>query len=514
MRFNIIPRQAVVPRVGLNEAYLRIDHWNDYSFVTLFEMEVFDETGALHKLGGIKIGFIGQTIKLASFQGLPEQFPALGEGWFSLGQDVEFYRILSENTSAAFRTEFLAALRDVVALPDEFDRAKEEEVFKISFLRSLSVATIQNQFRRVLHGGAPLTDYDFAFMRAEDNSIGAVDIRFTVKANSKPSTNVHAIIGRNGVGKTTLLNNMIGAIIGPPNSQSGFYIPNPFFQKTAIANDYFSCLISVSFSAFDPFEPPDERSDPTLGTPYYYIGLKDKRDSRGRRPLKSTEALQMECVENVNSCFENERKRMRWLAAIETLESDENFARLELRSLAKLVAEARQHQTSLLVRSMSSGHAVVLLTISRLVAKVEEKTLVLLDEPESHLHPPLLSAFTRALGELLSDRNGVAIVATHSPVVLQEIPRSCALTITRSQSSISVTNPTVETFGENVGVLTREVFGLEVTKSGFHTVLEREANSGKSYDAIVAEYGGQLGLEARGILKALVADFNDRSYPA
>jgi predicted ATP-dependent endonuclease of OLD family len=69
---------------------------------------------------------------------------------------------------------------------------------------------------------------------------------------------------------------------------------------------------------------------------------------------------------------------------------------------------------------MSSGHAIVLLTITRLVATVEEKTLVLLDEPESHLHPPLLSAFIRALSDLLYDRNGVAIIATHSPVVLQE----------------------------------------------------------------------------------------------
>lgn len=42
---------------------------------------------------------------------------------------------------------------------------------------------------------------------------------------------------------------------------------------------------------------------------------------------------------------------------------------------------------------MSSGHAIVLFTITRLVDTVGEKSLVLLDEPEVHLHPPLLSAF-------------------------------------------------------------------------------------------------------------------------
>ena len=35
------------------------------------------------------------------------------------------------------------------------------------------------------------------------------------------------------------------------------------------------------------------------------------------------------------------------------------------------------------IKKMSSGHASVLLIMTQLVAKVEEKTLVLLDEPES-----------------------------------------------------------------------------------------------------------------------------------
>ncbi len=63
---------------------------------------------------------------------------------------------------------------------------------------------------------------------------------------------------------------------------------------------------------------------------------------------------------------------------------------------------------------MSSGHAVVLLSITRLVETVEEKTLVLLDEPESHLQPPLLSVFTSALSDSLVNRNGVAIVGDPS----------------------------------------------------------------------------------------------------
>ena len=53
-------------------------------------------------------------------------------------------------------------------------------------------------------------------------------------------------------------------------------------------------------------------------------------------------------------------------------------------------------------------------------------------------------------------------------------------------------------------MLTRDVFGLEVTKSGFHTVLSDLVGRGGSYEDIVAELGDCLGNEARGILRAMI----------
>ncbi|MDI5841825.1 AAA family ATPase, partial [Shewanella xiamenensis] len=148
---------------------------------------------------------------------------------------------------------------------------------------------------------------------------------------------------------------------------------------------------------------------------------------------------------------------------------------------------------------------IVLLTLTKLIETIEEKTLVLIDEPESHLHPPLLSAFTRALSDLLVDRNAVAIIATHSPVILQEVPKSCVWKLERTRNEGVSFRPENETFGENVGVLTREVFGLEVTKSGFHALLVELVDVGKSFDEIIDLYDGQLGYEGQAILRALIA---------
>lgn len=153
---------------------------------------------------------------------------------------------------------------------------------------------------------------------------------------------------------------------------------------------------------------------------------------------------------------------------------------------------------------MSSGHAIVLLTITKLVELVAEQSLVLFDEPEAHLHPPLLSAFVRALSNLLTHRNGVAIVATHSPVVLQEVPQSCVWKINRPGGRPR--RPRIETFGENVGVLTHEIFGLEVRESGFHAEIEKAVQEMASYEEVLAHFGGQLGGEAKGLVRILLAD--------
>ncbi len=101
--------------------------------------------------------------------------------------------------------------------------------------------------------------------------------------------------------------------------------------------------------------------------------------------------------------------------------------------------------------------------MTRLVELVSERTLVLIDEPEAHLHPPLAASFVRALSGLLAQRNGVAILATHSPVIAQEVPSNCVSLFFRDGASIGIERPEVETFAENVGLLTREIFRVEFT---------------------------------------------------
>lgn len=497
MNIFILSRQHRIPSSSFNTAYLNIDLWDDFTFKTQFFLVVFDEKGIRHDIGTVKIGYKCQVEKSSTYSALGNEFEYLPDGYFSVGQDVDYYLNMSLLTEH-IRITLLQALQDIVFTSELLEIAQEEDVFKTSLLRNVSLSVIKGQFSRVLAGRPPLTNFKFKYDRPMTEKMSGIELKFTVEVESLPSTNIHAIIGRNGVGKTTLLNGMIEAITTKGLSAAKFYdVDN--WDENPIDTDYFSSLVSVSFSAFDPFEPPKEQSDPSLGTCYFYIGLKKKGDI-----LKGLHDIHQDFLQALKYCFSQITKRERWLKAIDTLESDENFASMGLKGFAQLSGEELITKAQKTIKRMSSGHAVVLLTITRLVATVEEKTLVLIDEPESHLHPPLLSAFIRALSELLHDRNGVSIIATHSPVVLQEVPRTSVWKINRVGLITEPRRPDIETFGENVGVLTREVFGLEVVKSGFHDLLIKSVKSGSSYQQIVEEYNGQLGLEARALLKALV----------
>jgi predicted ATPase len=489
-------------------AVLDADNWDDHSFKTMFSLTVFDEAGTKVECGSVKIGFKGQTESRTS-EALTLPLETLSDKFFSLGQDVDYYKAIRNELSVEFGADLLVALRDVVHDSTILRDAESEEVFKNSLIRSISLSTINGQFKRVWDGGVPSTDFKFAYRDPGTVKTAKIELTFNVVPESKPPTNIHVLIGRNGVGKTTLLNNMISSIVqkGTDEAGPGKFLLRGTLGENELPEDFFSAVVSVSFSAFDPFRPLKDRPNRSEGVAYFYVGMKNTTASVAEAvSLKSHSNLCCDFLNSLDSCFSVYAKKDRWLAAIRRLESDDNFADMGLASLIgiKEAAEVRSRARGLF-EQMSSGHAIVLLTMTRLVDTVDEKTLVLMDEPESHLHPPLLSAFTRALSELLSNRNGLAIIATHSPVVVQEVPKSCVWTMERSGAEGTTARPQLETFGENVGVLTQEIFGLEVTRSGFHDMLRQDVKQGKKFDEIVQEYKGRLGFEAQALLRAMVS---------
>tara|TARA_R110002073_G_scaffold3998_1_gene26933 strand:- start:1906 stop:3432 length:1527 start_codon:yes stop_codon:yes gene_type:complete len=507
MRITIIGRDEFRPDTAKARIVLQIDNWDDFNFVTMFKVWVFDSSGVGHDLGHVKIGFVGQKKHEPTHSSLKRRIQRLPDKYFSVGTSNEYYSTLLE-LSQKDRDSVLVALNDIAFNESHLNLASDEEVFSTSLLRDVSLSEIKGQFVRLLQGETLLSNFEFIYRRPEESELSQIKMDFEVVARSEPSTNIHAIIGRNGSGKTTILNDIIRSVNDKEDLDPRLYEQDVFEDEQPIKADYFSTLISVSFSAFDHFDPPDDQSDPSKGTCYYYVGLKDPADL-GR--LRSHEALHEDFLSALEDCIRQDDRRVAWVNSIRALESDKNFNDMELTDLVDLKGEERRDRALYLLENMSAGHTVVLLITTRLVSRVAEKSLVLIDEPESHLHPPLLSAFVRALSELLTKRNGVAIIATHSPVVLQEVPKSCVWKLMRSGIAGSQVRPSLETFGENVGVLTRDVFGLEVSSSGFHKLLQQFVDGGANYEDVLDRLNGQLGQEGQALLSLMI---NERDRDA
>ncbi|PJN64568.1 hypothetical protein PAEAM_06540 [Paenibacillus sp. GM1FR] len=540
MIFKLMPVNSDLGKEDNGTVYLVMDNWNDwFEFRVLHQMYYKDDLGEVNYIGPLKFGQIGMKPNQDRVA-LPESFEKLSEDFYSLGNETSYYDNLNR-LGDSFRDELLNCLNDIALDLKKFVEVRWERVTTQAVLRDISEVKVKNKFHSLAQGDSSLSRYSFNYVMAKPTkeSTESYQISFKVNPNSHPPSNIHAIIGRNGVGKTHLLNGMINSLINNKsenNDQRKF----GFHQdRVTEGNKIFDNVIYVSFSPFDESEFLQSRRGSKVLPGYTYIGLKRRLESpKGSKKQsiiesKSTELLREEFINSmwllrdVGNRLPSKKERFK--QAVKMLNSDPIFMESGIAELLdyskeeiEFMEKARNEKKSIptsdmqklkrdfeekanpICKKFSSGHNIVLLTISKLVEKLEERTLILLDEPETHLHPPLLSTLTRILSYLLLKRNGVGIVATHSPVVLQEVPKDCAWMYNRMGSELSFNRPEIETFGENINTLTKEVFSFEVTDSGFHNILKEAANKYNDYEEALAHFDENLGLEARAILRVLI----------
>lgn len=511
--FTVIDGKARVPSDARNRAFLYRDNWDDWGkYRTMFSLHVAGEAGEVHNIGSVKIGQrgllpSGKTSENHRAPSVPDEFDELGESFFSLGQGEDYYESLNK-VSDELRARVFKGLRDCAANLGIFQAFADEEVMRESLLRNVPSTNVSGRLNRLTRGDAKLTKFAFTYRLPTVHNAPSASMSFEVTPESQPPTNVHVLIGRNGVGKTQCMRQLALSLLGRDTDDGGSPGTIEMVAADTGGGVAFAGLVLVSFSAFDEFDLQAEETDAFA---CQQVGLRQRVASDNRTVAKNFDELGSEFASSLQRCRAGV-KADRWRTAVRTLEEDDLFAEADVTSLLDDTPDSQwTSRARKLFKRLSSGHAIVLLTVTRLVELVDERTLVLLDEPEGHLHPPLLASFVRCLSDLLVRRNGVAIIATHSPVVLQEVPRTCAWKLRRSRVVSVVERPTVETFGENIGVLTREVFSLQVTQSGFHRLLRDAVSDGSTYRRVLDKFDGQLGDEARAIVQALIAERDGES---
>lgn len=404
---------------------LRKDNWDDYGYRTTYLATYLDESGAAHFIGTVKILQNGEEVT-----DIPRDFSRLSENYCSLGQGYDYYRGL-----AAYGLQITNDLRDIAIHRNLIEEFKPFRGFKDSLLRSSEAERMLTDAFNYLSKHNHL-DIDFRFEFTTDlpEASKPHKIDFDFSPFRLLPNRIFGLIGQNGTGKTQILNRLAKAITDIHSNAGTF--------NTA-TRPPFSRVIVLSYGAFDQFEI---KSD-TSSTSYFYCGLKDSFENIS--PGGINDKLQ----KSFERIFQ-ERRDNTWRKVMREATSIEFFSPIVSR-----LDDVLEGTIQFADLKLSSGHSMTICAIADIIANIEPGSLILFDEPENHLHPTALSSLLVALYDVLSDKDSYMIIATHSPLVLQEIPARYVRIIERVGSVPIVRKPDIETFGNNLSTISDMVYG-------------------------------------------------------
>ena len=99
------------------------------------------------------------------------------------------------------------------------------------------------------------------------------------------------------------------------------------------------------------------------------------------------------------------------------------------------------------------------------------------------------------------------ILATHSPLIIRELPSKNVFVIERQGNSASIRRIGIESFGENLATLTEEVFGNKSVSKQYKKIIDElvgEFNSFEEIVSLIESDGLPLSLNARLYIKSLL----------
>ncbi len=457
--------------------------WNDYGFKTLFRATAHNvASGGSVDMGDVKIVRRGQSTKDATYSLLPDAFDSLDREYCSLGQSLAFYQTLSE-LGHDFAIEYSEAMNDAALSADIRNQFEQEEAFRVSALRTSNALD-------ALENAAAL------FGQAEPAKVDAFEIRtrlpgaehehrlsFDFRPHNGLPHRVSVLVGLNGVGKTALMARLAMLVtrfessskeqqrtaVGQTFEDLGEIIPRPSLYT----------VIAVSFSAFDDFEIPRIAE----GDKYRYVYCGLRRQAGGIRDVSGIAERVHQLV------LEMSDAQRTYLSSILP-------QIIQREDIGEFVANPTKSRA--LYASLSAGQRIALNIISELLVSVTERSLVLLDEPEVHLHPQLLSTLMAILGDILTASNSFAIVATHSPIVVQQVPSRSVLVMRRMAGRPLVNKPAIECFGENLTEIVRTVFEAVESDRSYEQVIDQLLEeTGGDAETVEAIFDNKLGMNAR-----------------
>lgn len=423
--------------------------------------------------------------------GLPDVFQNLPPEFCTLGQKAEYYSGIKKACPNTYMSVFVA-LRDVAIFSQIDDEFRNTQYYSCLVRDNAAERNIR-EARLLLEGVDVENRYSFEYTFRPKYSENDVSFQFSFRhPRHLLSRRIYAVIGKNGVGKTLFISTLPRDLSSA--SEENFHPRKPLLSK----------VISFSESNFDNFKQADNNSRLN----YVHCGMVKQVEDDVNIP-KSKKDLTSELLRAYEKVAQLGRvKHLR--RVLKNLVNEELISKLfENKGGDEYVlCKATFHD---LMKKMSSGESIMFYLFCMLEAEMRYDSLILLDEPETHLHPNAMSELICALDDMLQDYESCCIMVTHSPLLVRELSSDCVYVMEREGKISVVRKPGIETIGADLTMLTDDIFGSREVQRNYKRRIAEMA-SRMSYAQMVERIKSKdlpLGLGIELFIRSLYPNGNE-----
>lgn len=485
--FCVLGRRDPPPPTPRPLFLLTTDNWDDFGHQIQFHLSHLAADSTATEIGTIKVlqrtSVQDRPMEVATATKLPDSFHELGGSFVSLGQSDDFYKNLHQLMGDRVR-EVLDALRDIAWHPAFASDFEPTAAFRNAMMRE-NGAQRARRFGSAWASGQQVTEkLAFNYVGTIEGSDADVEGYFAFNASDPVPGRIVGIIGRNAVGKTRYL-----ASLGSDLAQiarSSAQTLQAREERFPGGRPLFTRIIAISYSAFDRFKRPSRDSSSS----YVYCGIRNDKGGLSLSALSDNYRLNQGRIRDRGA-------QSAWTRHMRTILGE--LSEQLTASLDEEISSAGNSDTALSL--LSSGQSILAHFVTALMAWIQPNSLVLFDEPETHLHPNAVASLFLVLSQVLEEFDSYAVVATHSPVVIQEIPAKRVLVFQREGNVTTAESLRVESFGESVTELTRHVFETSEVESLYRRTL-RDLAGEETAEEVLARFSLGLSLSAQAYLLA------------
>lgn len=435
---------------------------------------------------------------------------------FSLAASQEAYRSVIRQLGVDQGLEFLLATNDLVAISGspqhrEFEkRALGTDVFRHSLARTSEAYYALKNSKPILQG---LDQEDISAgprlvkIAIPDQQGGLVQVDFEFNHDAGIPRRTCVLIGKNGVGKSSALGKVAQkALMGITRGRTTD-------DDRVVASRVLAFTPSNEFTGTFPIE---RRKRPAT----YYRRFSTSR-LRQSSAGHTASAIIVDLSRNEHAIARKSRFDIFLKAVYEISRPEEIAFRSRTGNGYILMADLRagneQRRLDLLsdinvaiepgrvtdekYYHLSTGEVRFIKLLAQTCSHIENGSLILLDEPETHLHPNFVARLMSALESLLSDTGSCAIIATHSVYVVREVFHDQVFIVEKGDDGkVGVKVPGMRTFGADISSISSFIFGEDSQSFLAEDTIKRLVQESSSYENIKERYGSHL---SREILSAI-----------